>query len=355
MGTKKEKSTIFPPLAHAKLIVNEAAVKHSLAAPSSFENILQCPYYAKNKKKLGERTSEAAERGRKMHEAVYNDEVLNTLSEEDKAIVLGVRQRSIYDYDKEGYVIEFEVPVEIKDASGKVITTGTIDTLIYKEGGDTFLTKDNKFGSMPVAPASRNEQLKPYVVGVFQKFPNFKKGFCQIEQPSCPDNGDMFGYEREKDYERLLKFVSEVCEIAHNAKATDATPCEACRWCAKSECSVYKSEMDKACKEYALTLVNDDTLANLPKEELVAYCDNALAQMEFTESVIKESKAIAKKIILAAGGSENYKLIYPSMRKTVDYKRLVEDLGVSQEKIDEYTTYTDGGEPYVRRRTNRKK
>lgn len=339
---------------HAKLIINSEPSVHAFASPSAFENILQCPFFAKCKKDMPQQTSEAAEKGRRMHNAVYDDEALDTLPEEERKVVLGVRKRSIEDYDLDGYNIEFEhlAKIHYRDCLN-LMTFGTIDVIIWKEGSNTLLIRDHKFGKMPVKEGKYNEQLKPYAVAMFEEFPWVENIYVQIDQPYCEGNDEMFCYTREKDYDTLYDWTSQVVKSAEDANWVQAAPCDACRWCWKDNCKAYQIDMKKACEEFALTIVSNEELAEVPSEELVAFCDDKLSLINTAKQIIKNQEDIYKKVLVAAGGSDNYAVVTPAMRKKVDWQSVAKALNASEDLIEENTTYVSSGEPYLRKKTKK--
>lgn len=325
---------------------------HALVSPSGMWAVKLCPYAAKMVYGWEREESEAAKRGTLLHEAVYNDDVFNTLNEEEKKTITDIREMFVNPFKaEEGAEIKYETRLELKDENGNVLTWGIADFIVIK--GDVAQLIDWKFGFIPVDKFWWNPQLKCYTAMIYQNFPQVNKVYAMIAQPAVGLSFDtMAETTREEHYERLLKEASDIVGLGTNATENDCTPSpDVCKYCRKDMCKAYQTMMMSACSAYNLTIVNNEELAELPPGDLVNFCDERLTRLEVAKQIIKEQEAILKPLIVNNGGSNNYRVVKPYMRKTTDWKTIAEKLGATEEMIDEHTTFSSSGEPYLRRKT----
>jgi len=330
----------------ANIIINHEPDEHAFASPSKFETLESCPYFAKCSATKKEEPSAAAERGRLLHEAVYNDDVYASLFPEDREAVDYARQTDIEPYDEEGYTIEFERKVNICDREGKVVSFGTIDQLVYTEDQSYILVIDRKFGRYPVKVAEANRQLYGYSLGVFQEFPNCLAIGARISQPAVKTNGEVAEFTREENYEDLLDYVCRVVERAENATPEDANPSpDNCKWCNKEACEACQNKTN-ADFDTITAVVKSDQFSGEPTPEGVAFGDGVLRKIELAQSFLKTAEAKVRAYIFKAGGSEHYRINAGRSTKTTDWKAVAEECNIPGEVIEAHTVVRLG-EPYL--------
>ena len=307
---------------------------HAFASPSTLAAIQLCPYSAKCCENWIQPPSEAAERGRLLHKAVYDDDVFNSLPDDDRLIISSIRKDFVEPCS--GMEVYFELPLSLYDPDGNVITSGTLDFLAINN--NVGMLNDWKFGGGFVPPFNSNPQLKAYVGAAFQKFPQLDVIFTMPVQPALGINFDLQAEVPRSDLDSLVSFVSSIVTSARNATPEDASPrSDACRWCNRNGCPAYQKAMSSALAAFNAPSL-DDSLPDLPSSDLVTYCDDKLQQLDLIEPFIKDCKAAYKRVLLAAGGSANYKLTKPVERKSVDYKSFLSDKGFSSDDLQPYTT-----------------
>lgn len=324
-------------LKHAKLIVNHPPERHALASPSKLEALTLCPYMAKNCQGRKEEPSEAAIRGRKLHEAVVNDEIYETLSIADKAEVDYLRE-DILAFDVEGYTVEFEVFVEIREDYGvpgdprELISFGTLDIVIHKDDWTEALVIDNKTGKWLVKEAKDNRQLHAYAVGLFQTHPELQRLGLQVKQFAHKGENDAIASYTRDDYWGLTK-VLDIIERANEAEESDARPgTDACKFCWKENCKAY---MEAVRKGMSLT---EFEIPDLPLPAKAKVCDEFLMQASAAQEFLDNATGKAKEVILENGGSEHFSVVYGKTSKVVDWKGACEEAGVGEDIIAKHTT-----------------
>ena len=329
-------------LKHAKLIVNHPPEKHALASPSKLEALALCPYMAKNCQGRKEEPSEAAIRGRKLHEAVVNDEIYETLSIADKAEVDYLR-KDILEFDVEGYTVEFEVLVEIRYDHGALgelledvapVSFGTLDIVIHKDDWSEALVIDNKTGKWLVKEAKDNPQLHAYAVGLFQKhWGVLQRLGLQVKQFSHKGENDAIATYTFDDYPTLVGPVCDTIFNANEAEEKDARPgTEACKFCWKENCKAY---METVRKGMSLT---EFEIPDLPLPAKAKVCDEFLMQASVAQEFLDNATGKAKEVILENGGSEHFNVVYGKTSKVVDWKGVCEEAGVGEDIIAKHTT-----------------
>lgn len=149
----------------------ESLPDHAAYPPSSLGNMEKCPGF-KNRKS----TSEASERGNRIHKALELGDI-ETLVEDERPVA-----QMCQDY-MDGVIQEHrpaKPDKDIRERQGKMVmdlrgeieTFGTPDRLlIYGSLGEMF---DYKSGYREVADAKTNAQAWSYVLGAFQKYPELE-------------------------------------------------------------------------------------------------------------------------------------------------------------------------------------
>lgn len=333
-------------------IICQPPEKHAFASPSKLAIIEACPYMAKNCQGWEETTSVYAERGRRMHAAMYDEKARAELDEPDRDLIMKMREIYVEPYLEAGMTVYHEVFVEIKDEeTGEIITFGTIDLVIVSKDQKHLMLIDLKFGSTPVESAEQNRQLRAYFVGAMQKFKEAVDAHVCIAQPKLgTDDEDLPLFTREKDYKNLYYEVKSTVMLARRAEPEDANPGEdACRWCNKKACPAYRKAMLRACEEFHLAVLNEEELQEVPPAELVDFCDDRRQMVEVAEDVIKNWKTVTAEVILKAGGSAHYRVQQAGSRRVVDWKAVALECNIPQDVIERHTTLSLSA-PFVKRR-----
>ncbi|MBO7447426.1 DUF2800 domain-containing protein [bacterium] len=313
--------------------------RHAFASPSKLAAIKLCPFTAKCCDEWESPMSEAAGRGKSMHEAVYNNTALDKLSSEDREIILNLRREFIKPCSE--YELWYEKLLYLYDEAGKVITYGTVDFLAVRD--NTALLIDWKFGNSPVPGYHQNPQLRAYVAAVFQAFPQLEIIYPMIAQPSV---GYDVGYENQVVVTRaslpdLVRETAEIVASARAAKPGDAKPSnDACVFCNKEGCKKYHDSMVTALEFYTgnAEVPAAVDMPALTPEALLAWCDDALPKLSLMETFVRDRIGKVKEYIKKQGGSESYRLTKPIEKTTVDYKTMISDLGIPTEVVERYTT-----------------
>lgn len=332
---------------------NETPVKHHEFSPSRLEKFSICPWSYKNCLGWISESGQDAQRGTLMHRAVYDDEALTQLNTRDQDVIRGIRQEHTEKPEFKGLEKSHELYVEIKDDDGSLLTAGILDFLVISKNGKLASVYDWKFGNHPVSPASDNDQIIPYVVGVFQKFPNVQEVYAMIVQPIFDVD-----YERQAIFKReqlpeLLSRIRDNRRRAENATEEDAVISPFCKYCNRYNCRKYRQQMEDNVKVLALG-ENTEILTHPYIDMTVEYADRLLTAKKEIESIMDEKTADAKKVVIDAGGSENFKIIAGRTTRRTDWKKLAADKGITDDEIAGYTTESVG-EPYLAPRLRQSK
>lgn len=323
-------------------------MKHHEFSPSKLERIENCP--ASWKVCSGWHGAENADsnRGNVLHEAFYNDEVFGKLSGSDHELIENLRNEYVNRYIGNGFKHFHEMFVEIQKNDGELLTSGTVDYFILSPDETIGSLIDLKFGNYEVTEACNNIQIQTYVVGVFQKFPKLEKVYALIVQPAY----GLGEYSKQALFTRdnlsgILERI-EKAEIAaknadiENVEYYSCTPSN-CRYCNKDKCAVYRQKMEQ---NFQILSVEENKLSVPEKEMTIEYADRLLVAAKEISDILKDRTEDAKKLILANGGSENYRVQKGKVTCKTDWKGIAEKLNAKPEMIEEYTT-TSIGEPYL--------
>lgn len=325
-------------------------MKHHDFAPSKLERIASCPWSYRNCLGwTGEEGSDAT-RGTLLHTAIYDDTAYNLLSARERGMIDFIRAEHVQPYA--GMEHYHELFVQVTAADGTILTEGTLDDLVISPDGTYASLKDWKFGSYEVAPAAESWQIKAYVCGVFQKFPKVETVYAMIVQPvyGAADYDKQTEFKREQLPE-LLREIENVRAAAKDANENAASPSASnCRYCNKMACRTYREKMDR---NFAVFAIDPEQLAAADTEMTLDYADRLLCAKREIESIMDAKTAEAKKMILANGGSENFRVQAGRVSKRTDWKKIVEAHGIPQDEIDAATTATES-EPYLVPRMRRK-
>jgi hypothetical protein len=329
--------------------MNELAVNgHHPFSPSKLERIENCPPSWKVCMNWQSPELEDAKRGTLMHRAVYDDSALEDLSDSDREIINGIREEYIIPYKKDGFTHYYEIPVSICDPYGNELTSGWIDCLVIDPTGTVGSLIDFKYGNYEVSEASENIQVKTYCAGIFQKFPKLQRLFAQIVQPVYGmASGEKQSEFTRSDLPEVIGRIEKIIDRAKNADVSDLSQyhCSAdnCRYCNKLACRAYGEWMTQNMK---LLNVDMEAFDSELKEQAIDFADRLLCAKKAIESVMEEKVSNAKSLILAAGGSPNYRVCDGRVSKKTDWRGLCRELSIGEDKVAEYTTEKQG-EPYL--------
>ena len=325
---------------------NSEPIKHHEFSPSRLERFAVCPYAYKNCRGWISQSGKDAQRGTLMHRAIYEDEALAELNQRDRDMVLAVREQYIKPF--EGKIGEHyhELYVTVSNESGEIITAGFIDDLMISKDGKTASLTDWKWGNHPVAPAAESDQQRPYVAGIFQKFPKVETVFAKIVQPIFEMDYDKQQAEFHRtDVPALIRRIEKIEDAARKASEADAVINYECKYCNKENCPAYRTQMNNNLAVLSLDR-ETELLTDEQKEMTVDYADRIMTAKKAIESIMEEKTEDAKKVILDAGGSANFRVQAGRTRRTTDWKALCAEKQITDEEIAQFTTETVG-EPFL--------
>ena len=324
--------------------------KHHEFAPSSLGRLQGCPWSYHQCKGWTEPENKDAFDGRLLHEAIYDDSAFQKLGNSEKKTVLKIRTEHVEPYAHlEHY---HELKLEIFKSDGTLFNFGTADFVVISPDGKAASLKDWKFGGFEVAKASENPQIKNYVVGIFQKFPAVEKVFAMTVQPvhGADDYDDQAEFQRSHLPE-LLTELESIVDRAKNANEAMANPNgENCRYCNKLQCEAFLRKMDE---NFIIMKVDSSILAEDQHQMTIEFADRLLCAEKEIKNVMEVKVQLAKDLVIANGGSENFSVRNGRVTKTVDWKALCEKHGICQEEIDIFTTEKQSA-PFLAMKMKRK-
>lgn len=156
--------------------------QHHAYGPSVLGRRVMCPGSARLEAQCPRVESEAAAEGTRLHEAVYDDAVAETLSEEDFALVQNARVflRSIVAQGE----WQYEGRVGVVDSDGVEILYGYADAVLFDHENKLAFVVDFKFGREPLPQRMATWQLAALCCGVFQQcgYPTMGYIYCPRTQ-----------------------------------------------------------------------------------------------------------------------------------------------------------------------------
>ena len=325
--------------------------KHHEFSPSKLDRLASCPWSYCNCRGWAGEEGDDASRGTLLHRAIYDDAAYANLSGKEQGMIDFIRDEHIRPYA--GMKMYHELFVQLFDAENRLLTEGTADCLILSPDGTKASLKDWKFGSYEVAPAAENMQVKAYVCGVFQKFPKLTTVYAMIVQPvyGSTDYDTQCEFRREQ----LPELLAEIAAIIDRAKiATEAdanSTAENCRYCNKLHCRAFREKMEA---NFEIMAIRPEELTVEEQEMTLDYADRLVCAEKEIRDAMKRRTDIARKLILAAGGSANFRVQSGRVTKTTAWRKLARDKQISDDEIAAYTTETTG-EPYLMPRMRRPK
>lgn len=323
---------------------------HHEFAPSSMERLAGCPWSYHNCKDWSQPESADASHGTLLHLAMHDDSVFNKLNKSDKEIVQALKDEHVAPYAKlEHY---HELKLEVWKSDGTLFNFGTADFIVISPDGLSASLKDWKFGNYEVTPAADNPQLKNYVVGIFQRFPKVQTVYAMTVQPAYGvaeyDNQAVFNRSQLPE---LLAELETIVEKAVNSHEGQANPnADNCRYCNKTKCSSFLRKMDE---NFSVMQIDSSLLTTQEHDMTIEFADKILCAEKEIKKIMETKVAVAKDLIIANGGSENFTLRNGKVSRTTDWNGLCEKHGICQEEIDSFTTEKQG-EPYLASRMRKK-
>lgn len=326
---------------------------HHEFSPSRLPVLENCPYSYKNCLNWERTDNKDALSGRKMHEAIYNDEVFSSLSEKERNIILSIREEHIDPYKGENTIILYEEFLEIKDDDGSLLTSGWGDLIVMNKGKTVASLKDFKFGGYEVESAESNIQLLTYAVGLMQKYPSLQKVYLFVVQPLF----NMADYSAQSciarsDIQNIITRIKSIISNAKEATEKDAKSSSSnCRYCNKENCKTYKEVMQN---NFYLLGADPESLPLAEKEMTIEFADKIMLAVNEIKKLLKTKEDDAKKVICANGGSEHFRMANGRKTVSVNWNELCKANNIPESEVEKYTT-TKIGEPYVALKTKKEK
>ncbi|MEG1925854.1 MAG: DUF2800 domain-containing protein [Ruthenibacterium sp.] len=318
---------------------------HHEFAPSSLERLESCPWSYKNCQNYIQPEGRDAQRGTLLHQAIYDDAIFNQLGFVEQEIITEIRQVHILPWAKRGLEIFHELKVQVFSKNNILLTDGTLDLLVLNKSLTMASLKDWKFGNYEVAPADINRQIQAYVCGVFQQFPSVKVIYALPVQPAygIANFDQQVEYKRE-EMPRLLLEIAEIIEHCKVATPVEANPTSAnCRYCNQNHCVAFQNKM---LSNFELMQLDSEILSDDEKEMTLDYADRLLCAEKAITKQMKLKTDRAKELIVAHGGSANFRVASGRITQTTNWRKLAIDYKITATDIERETTITESS-PYL--------
>jgi len=273
--------------------------EHHPHGGSSLERQELCPFSFTAEQGYENESSEASERGVKLHKACETKN-LDRLDEHDRQQCLWAME-CVVDICQEYTILEAykEKKVFIKDEEGNTLSYGTADVLLVVEGTDgarKVVVIDYKFGYTPVS-VKNNVQLQSYGVGGCQEFDAVECDYY-IVQPAL-EYCDMDSFnDVDVPYNRICDIIDDtelVNPEAHPSK-------QACKYCKHRFNCEHRVEAQNS-----LMLKTQCDIATMTPSEVADILD----KIETVEGLMKDMKKEAEQYVKDNGGTIDgrYKVI----------------------------------------------
>jgi hypothetical protein len=314
-----------------------------------------------------EGTSEAAEKGTRIHEALEVRDSSALHDEEETEIyeqIVKMEDEFLSGFPA-GRVDKFEIQLDIELDYG-LSTFGTCDRFTYWPAANSGLLGDYKTGVSVIDPPAVNWQTKCYVIGAFQKEPEMEScGFVfYVPFHDGSEVGDtMYHTFYRTELPTLIKEVSDAIREARRVRAhwtfdengkalsqpplSDLGPSVDCRFCAREEhcpamgaliCEVAKVASPKAASKLQFDPTSQDP-TEIEKRYLVAKIVIAWAEREKRAAVDMAKDGVEfPSLKLASMGSPRYvsdKAYFTQIAAKfgVDITDIIEEVSIPLTKI----------------------
>ena len=300
---------------------------HAEFSPSSLKYVAGCSGYTGR-----EGTSDAAEKGTRIHEALEVRDPSALHDEDEVAIYDKIVEEetnfinSFVSGSKFKEINEICVDVALKGTS----TWGTCDRLILIEGSERAILADYKTGISVIDPPEDNWQAKAYTVGVFQKYPDIQEITFVFYIPVR--NEVLTGVFKRDDLDNLIEELSKVIKKGEEVRPkwesgapliAELNPTVNCRFCAFEErCPSLGGLSIEVASRVAEGTIPDGDINDPEDPETLEQLWNVAKIVSNWANRIK-SKAVSS----AKEGAEFPSLRLKSMgatRSCVDNKKLIE-------------------------------
>ena len=263
---------------------------HTLYSPSSLERRALCPGSARMEAGLQDESSEAADRGSKLHglvAAMIKGEAVSDIADVPQtdidaclAIAEVVKGRIVA---MNNPLIFIEVRRNMTYHEGE---KGTPDIVLVEPFGQAYIG-DYKFGSLQVTPANRNLQLLAEAISVAAEF-DCNSVMVELFQPALGEpTNHVYQADELRQYETTLKKLVQDCLAPDAPLKPHAKACQFCK--ARGMCPELKQQANLPVKVEAQALTVSEIGEWLNKLEIVRIFHSALKARAFS--------------ILATGGS----------------------------------------------------
>ena len=241
---------------------------HAEFSPSSLKYVAACPAYEGK-----DGTSEAAEKGTRIHEALEIRDPSALHNEEEVEIydeIVTMEAEFMLNFPP---IFEEHNEIQVDVALNGTATFGTCDRFLILEGGTRAVMADYKTGISVIDPPESNWQAKAYVIGVFQKFENIDEIVFVFYVPL--HNASPHHTFKREDLPKLIEEVSDVIRAGEVTRPkwgnntldlSECNPNQNCRFCKhEDECPALGYYAVEVTKKIEIDPYNIDDLEYLPE------------------------------------------------------------------------------------------
>lgn len=214
-----------------QITVQNTPSNHHEFGPSKLDMYRACPGAYKMQMGLPDTASPEAQEGTMLHECMATGKTDGLDAEQ--ATQVEACNAMLAQVAGEGAKIYKEMPVEVKDDDGSILTAGTLDVAIVK-ADNTLAVIDWKFGRRAVTEVNKNMQLATYAVGAMQTL-GFEACECHVFQPRI-HNHSVYTFAKPEAIKANIRNIIARCK----ADNLLLCPCDECAYCkAKGNCPAF--------------------------------------------------------------------------------------------------------------------
>lgn len=285
---------------------------HHPFSPSSLERLELCPGSYALAQGMERQEMDVAEEGTLLHAYVHGDKPLDTLTEEQKEMVVSCRDyfRQLQEWYPEVKAWTFEQPLKIVHAF-EILSEGTAD--VVGVAPSYVVIADWKFGFKETTPAERNIQVRTYAAMKMNET-HIPRAFVHIHHPRL--NRSSEAKMDMEEYNGTLERIRKIRYAAEDIDAMRLNPSEkACDYCpAKAVCPALKARGLSLAKVHSSQLIDPEVMGSLlTKAKMIK---------KWAESVEYHAKMMA----IRNGGLPGYKLRPTKGRRSISDPQKAYDL-----------------------------
>ena len=273
---------------------------HHDFSPSRLEQYRLCPGSYQMQRGIAERSGDAAEEGKLLHNAVATGDFTGLTSDQIELVEKCIEFRN--SFTAPDTLVLNEEAVRVHDDNDEVVTTGTADCIILPNKPVPILI-DWKFGYTPVNDVNKNIQLAAYALGVMQEY-KVDSVDAWVFQPRLHKKT----HHVFTNSNAILSNIKSIIKTASGDNMLLKPSEAACRYCeARLSCPAFRVKFQKL-----MASRNDYDLNHIPTLEKLFDASKSIKTFlneieNAVKSVIEEKGACGKYVFQTTEGAREIK------------------------------------------------